>query len=111
MGFHTSQLVTAGLPDYHLHREILRNNVSIYMFQIPDSNLVPSYCRWQGGCGDMFFFWRGCGKKDMTQTVRWEDINGNATFLEFVSLFLFICLSKIAILETKPTPENLTRIP
>ena len=24
------------------------NNVSIYMFQIPDSNLVPSYCRWQG---------------------------------------------------------------
>ena len=111
MGFHTSQLVTAGLPDYHLHREILRNNVSIYMFQIPDSNLVPSYCRWQGGCGDMFFFGGGVGRRTWHKQFVGKISMGTQLFPAFVSLFLFICLSKITILETKLTPENLTRIP
>lgn len=29
-------------------RRMSRNNVSIYMFQFPTDDAVPSYCRWQG---------------------------------------------------------------
>lgn len=111
---HRVSNITAGLPDYHLHPEILRNNVSIYMFQIPDSNLVPSYCRWQGGCGDMFFFLGGGeGKKDTTQTVCWGKYQWEANFSSvfFLSFPLFVGLSKITFLEPKLTPENRIRIP
>ena len=64
MGFHTSQLVTAGLPDYHLHPEILRNNVSIYMFQIPDQQfgaLLLPLARWLWQ--HVFFFGGGVGRR------------------------------------------------
>ena len=93
MGFHTSQLVTAGLPDYHLHPEILRNNVSIYMFQIPDSNLVPSYCRWQGGCGNMCFFLAGVWEEghdtnSLLGRYQWNNFFPNLS----LSFSLLVCL-------------------